>query len=393
MIFGDAYAGKAVMVTGHTGFKGSWLSEWLYMLGARVVGYSLTPDQDPCYTTPSHFTELDLQHRISAHIEGDIRDLDKVEEAIAQHEPDFIFHLAAQPIVLRSFAEPHMTINTILNGTLNILEAVRRRQKPCVLIIITTDKTYQNVGWVHSYRESDKLGGHDPYSASKACAELVVSSYWKSFFAPTEGKLEDFAVGVAPVRGGNVIGGGDWAENRIVPDAIRALASGNSLVIRNGHATRPWQHVLELLGGYLHLGSLIHERRARLRAVSNNGSEDALNKLNEVCSAFNFGPFITSNKTVSRLVEEIFKHWPGSVIHQTAPDVPPEDSKLNLAIDKAYHILGWQPKWNFEETLHQTVAWYRQFYQRAQGNPNAVTELTRSQINAYSSGLRYRITH
>jgi CDP-glucose 4,6-dehydratase len=391
MNFGDIYAGKTVMVTGHTGFKGSWLCEWLCMLGATVVGYSLPAEQDPCHTTPSHFTELGLRYRISTHIESDIRDLNKVEKAIAEHKPDFIFHLAAQPIVIRSFYEPYMTINTILNGTLNILESVRRQKMPCVLVIITTDKTYKNVGWVHSYREPDKLGGHDPYSASKACVELVVSSYWKSFFAPNEDALGDFAVGMAPVRGGNVIGGGDWAENRIVPDAIRALASGEPLIIRNGHATRPWQHVLELLSGYLHLGRLIHHRRAALLAELDNEWQDGLHKLKDVCSPFNFGPLITSNKTVSALVEEIIKYWPGSFINQTATDAPLEASKLNLTIDKAYHLLGWQPKWGFEETILQTVGWYRHFYHYAQGDTDAVIKITQNQIQTYSKDLEYRI--
>lgn len=392
MIFNDTYKGRTVMVTGHTGFKGSWLSAWLCMLGAKVVGYSMRPDRDPCYTTPSHFVELGLRDQI-VHIENDVRRLDEVQAAIGNHEPDFIFHLAAQPLVLRAFDAPHLTVETNVIGTLNLLEAVRLLRKPCILIMITTDKVYENMEWVHSYRETDPLGGHDPYSAGKACAELVISSYWHSFFAPAGGKLDDFAIAVAPVRGGNVIGGGDWAENRIVPDAMKALATGESLVIRNRYATRPWQHVLELLSGYLHLGSLIYQRRANLSAANANDTKEKLLKLNEVCSAFNFGPFITSNETVGTLVEEIFKHWHGTSIDQTTTGTPREAGKLNLTIDKAYHLLGWQPKWSFEETVYHTVTWYRQFYEYARGKPESVMRLTQNQIREYSKDLKYRITN
>lgn len=393
MIFDDVYRGKTVMITGHTGFKGSWLSEWLCMLGANVVGYSLKPDPklDPCNTTPSHFLELGLRDQIAAHVESDVRVLNEMEATINRHKPDFIFHLAAQPLVLRAYDEPHLTVETNLMGTLNLLEAVRRQRKQCILIMITTDKVYENVGWVHSYREPDSLGGHDPYSASKACAEHVISSYWRSFFAPAIDRLEDFAVAVAPVRGGNVIGGGDWAENRIVPDAMRALAAGKELVIRNRHATRPWQHVLELLSGYLHLGCLIYRRRKNLSAARLQERDETLRKLKDVCSAFNFGPFLTSNKTVGALVKEIFKHWPGTSLDQETTGKTLEAGMLNLTIDKAYHLLGWQPKWSFEETIHYTVAWYRQFYESAQGNPKSVRELTQSQIREYSKGLTYGV--
>ena len=393
MIFDDVYRGKTVMITGHTGFKGSWLSEWLCMLGANVVGYSLKPDPklDPCHTTPSHFLELGLRDQIAAHEENDVRILNEVEATIHRHKPDFIFHLAAQPLVLRAYDEPHLTVETNLMGTLNLLEAVRRQHKQCILIMITTDKVYENVGWVHSYREPDRLGGHDPYSASKACAEHVISSYWRSFFEPAVDRLEDFAVAVAPVRGGNVIGGGDWAENRIVPDAMRALAAGKELVIRNRRATRPWQHVLELLSGYLHLGCLIYRRRKLLSAPRLQEKDETLRKLKDVCSAFNFGPFLTSNKTVGELVQEIFKHWPGTILDQETTGSTLEAGMLNLTIDKAYHLLGWQPKWSFEETIHYTVTWYRQFYESAKGNYKSVRQLTQSQIQEYSKDLTYGV--
>ena len=389
MMFEKVYSDKTVMVTGHTGFKGSWMSEWLSLLGANVVGYSLRPDPtiDVCYTTPySHFNELGLRNQINAHVEGDVRNLGQLIDTVSKYKPDFIFHLAAQPLVLRAYKEPHLTVETNVLGTLNLLEAVRRQGIPCIMIMITTDKVYENIGWLHSYREPDRLGGHDTYSASKACAELIISSYWRSFFAP---ELNESGVSVAPVRGGNVIGGGDWAKDRIIPDAMRALSKDKTIEIRNRHATRPWQHVLELLSGYLHLGALIYQRRHALSSVDANEMSTALAKLQELCSPFNFGPFLSSNRSVGVLVEEIFKHWPGKAHDATTSRAPEEAGKLNLTIDKAYHTLGWQPKWTFEETIQNTVDWYHKFYSAAHGKPNAVRELTQEQIRAYSEGLRY----
>jgi CDP-glucose 4,6-dehydratase len=391
MTFGNVYRGKTVLVTGHTGFKGSWISEWLNLLGAKVVGYSLKPDPaiDVCYTTPySHFNELGLRDHITEHVEGDVRRLDDLVDTVSKHKPAFIFHLAAQPLVRRAYEEPHLTVETNVLGTLNMLEAVRLQKIPCIMIMITTDKVYENVGWLHSYREMDMLGGHDTYSASKACAELVISSYWRSFFAP---KLGELGIAVAPVRGGNVIGGGDWAEYRIVPDTMRALSEGEDVRILNRSSTRPWQHVLELLGGYLHLGALIYRRREALSTARPNEMSVALAKLHELCSPFNFGPFLTSNRSVGVLVEEIFKHWPGNALDRPTPDASKEAAKLNLTIDKAYHTLGWQPRWSFEETIQHTVDWYHRFYKEAHGKPDAVKELTQQQIRAYSEGLRYAV--
>ena len=394
MVFGDVYSGKTVLVTGHTGFKGSWLSEWLSMLGANVVGYSLKPDPDtdPCTTRPSHFGELGLGSQISAHIENDVRSLDGMVAAVSEYEPDFIFHLAAQPLVLRSYDEPVLTIETNVLGSVNVLEAVRLHGKPCVVIMVTTDKVYDNLGWVHSYREPDALGGHDPYSASKACAELVISSYRDSFFSMSADAPDPLPVAIASVRGGNVIGGGDWAENRIVPDSMRALSRDEPVVIRNRCATRPWQHVLELLSGYLHLGSRIYQRRDSLSATARGERKETLGELEELCSAFNFGPFVTSNRSVGALVEEIFRYWPGSSQDQTSADARVEAGKLNLTIDKAYHFLGWQPRWSFEETIQRTVEWYRQYYETAQGDSGRVRDLTQSQIEEYSAGLKYPVS-
>lgn len=356
-----------------------------------MVGYSLKPDPatDVCYTVPhSHFNELGLRDQITTHVEGDVRRFDELVAAVSRYKPAFIFHLAAQPLVLRAYREPHLTVETNVLGTLNLLEAVRLQEIPCILIMITTDKVYENVGWLHSYREPDILGGHDTYSASKACAELVISSYWRSFFAS---KLDKLGVAVAPVRGGNVIGGGDWAKDRIVPDAMRHLSKGTPVEIRNRHATRPWQHVLELLSGYLHLGALMYRRRKALSARGPSEKALALQRLKDLCSPFNFGPFLTSNRSVGLLVEEILKHWPGEVIDKPTLGAPQEAGKLNLTIDKAYHTLGWQPKWTVEEAIQHTVKWYHKFYKEAHGNRQAVRELTQSQIQAYSEGLRYTV--
>jgi CDP-glucose 4,6-dehydratase len=375
MNFGDVYKGKTVFVTGHTGFKGSWLSEWLLLLGANVVGYSLEPP-----TEPSHFAALQLGEHLTADIRGDVRSFDTLQATLSKHKPSFIFHLAAQPLVRRAFNEPYYTVETNVMGSLNILEAVRRENSNCIVIMITTDKVYENVEWVYAYRENDPLGGHDPYSASKACAEIIISSYQRSFFSSRQNIPEAPTIAVASVRGGNVIGGGDWAEDRIVPDSIKSLARNKKIPVRNRRATRPWQHVLELLSGYLHLGSeisraLAHQKYERLQAL---------------CSSFNFGPHITSNKTVEDLVREILKHWSGEWEDLTEPHARHEAGRLNLTIDKAYHTLGWQPRWNFEETIKRTVEWYRQYYKTVQPEPTFMKELTQQQILSYAEGLNYK---
>lgn len=370
MGFGDAYKGKTVLVTGHTGFKGSWLSEWLLLLGAKVVGYSLDPPTDP-----SHFDVLRLGESLASDIRGDVRSFPTVQAALAEHKPDFIFHLAAQPLVRKAFVEPHGTIETNVMGSLNVLEAVRRESIDCIVVMVTTDKVYENVEWTYAYRETDALGGHDPYSASKACAEIVISSYQRSFFAAGLSLPGEPTIAVAIGRGGNVIGGGDWAEDRIVPDSIRSLASGQSVPVRNRVATRPWQHVLELLSGYLHLGAEC------AHAVADKDHK----KLEMLCSPFNFGPHITSNKTVEELVLEILKHWPGGWNDQSDPNARHEAGRLNLTIDKAYHTLGWRPLWSFEETVKHTVEWYRHYYEAKSREPGFMRDVTRRQILAYTA--------
>lgn len=381
MHFESAYRDKTVLLTGHTGFKGSWLCEWLSMLGARVVGFSL-PELP---TTPSHFEELGLAERLgpAADLRSDVRSLDGLLQTISDTRPDYIFHLAAQPLVRLSFDEPLPTFETTALGSVNLLEAVRRIDHGCTVIMITTDKVYKNAEWQYAYRECDPLGGVDPYSASKACAEVMIASYRRAFFDATVSDLGRRPIAVASVRGGNVVGGGDWALDRIVPDCVRSLAAGRPIPVRNRHATRPWQHVLELLGGYLHLGALIDE------AVDSGGERD-LARLGELCSSFNFGPALTSNRTVQDLVESALEHWPGTWDDLTDPNAVHEAGRLNLTIEKAFHVLGWYSGWDFEQTVRETMAWYSAFYSAEERTPELVTELTRGQIRAYDEQLKLR---
>jgi CDP-glucose 4,6-dehydratase len=330
-LFNGAFAGKKIFVTGHTGFKGSWLCEWLLQLGAEITGYSLPPE-----TKPALFNQLGLKSRLN-HIVGDIRDPAKLKRALQKAGPDFVFHLAAQPLVRESYAQPVETFETNLMGTVNLLEALRGLEKPCAAIFITTDKCYENREHHRGYREEDCLGGHDPYSASKATAEIAIASYRRSFF-------KNHPVKIASVRAGNVIGGGDWATDRIVPDCIRALKKNLPVPVRNKIATRPWQHVLEPLGGYLWLGAKISKLK------TNDG---------KFCSAFNFGPNREANRTVRELVEGILNHWPGRWADKSNPHAVHEAKLLHLETAKALRLLKWKPVWNFSETIKQTVVWYR----------------------------------
>lgn len=332
------YRGKKILLTGHTGFKGAWLAEWLYYLGAEVTGFSLPPQ-----TSPSLFDTLGLAQRLK-HKFGNICDLALLRETVSECRPDFVFHLAAQSLVRLSYSEPVNTYATNVMGTVHVLEAVRLAQRPCVIVAVTTDKCYENREWLHGYREEDRLGGYDPYSSSKAAAELAVSAYRRSFF-PAESGMR-----LASVRAGNVLGGGDWAEDRIVPDCIRALQQNNVIRVRNPHSTRPWQHVLDPLSGYLQLGAQMYEA----------GSD--FSRARKLCDAFNFGPSVTSNRSVSDLVEEVLKSWPGK--WDITPDAqgPHEGGLLNLSSDKAFHLLNWQSTWNFQQTVARTVNWYRKVH-------------------------------
>jgi CDP-glucose 4,6-dehydratase len=378
------FSGKRVFVTGHTGFKGSWLSEWLLGMGAIVHGYALAPD-----TKPSLFEQLGLSDRMEHEI-ADIRDAESVRKSIQGFLPDFIFHLAAQPLVRRSYAIPVETYETNVMGTINVLEALRSlaststlelQQSPVTAIIVTTDKCYENHESGRAYEESDPLGGHDPYSSSKAMAEIATAAYRNSYF-------QTGPVRIASARAGNVIGGGDWAEDRIVPDAMRALDRGEKIAVRNPNAVRPWQHVLEPLSGYLLLAARIAASRVEDESLSSSSESGASTstgqlQLASLCDAFNFGPGPDSNRTVADLVTEVLKTRQGGWTDASQPGALHEATLLNLSIEKAERLLGWKPKWGFDETIAKTVSWY------ARVHAGAVTPLkiTRTQIAEYQGIL------
>jgi len=356
----QTYRDRTVFVTGHTGFKGAWLCEWLLRLGARVVGFSLPPP-----TTPALFDQLALAGRIARHQLGDIRDSGAVAAAIREAQPDVVFHLAAQTLVRNSYAQPVENYATNVMGTVHMLEALRALQKPCAAVFITTDKCYENREWLHGYREDDPLGGHDPYSSSKAAAEIAIASYRRSFF-------KNNLVKVASARAGNVIGGGDWALDRILPDCIRALRSGQPIAVRNPHARRPWQHVLEPLSGYLWLAACLTAERCALSSVARPPSP-------RLDSAFNFGPTHEANRTVEELVQELLKHWPGRWEDKSDPQAVHEALLLQLSIDKAQALLGWSPVWAFGTAIEKTVSHYRHSLDSA----STAQELTTRQIQQY----------
>ncbi len=357
-LFAGAFNDRRVLVTGHTGFKGSWLCEWLLGLGAHITGLGLPPE-----TNPALFTQLSLADRLDS-VFGDIRNLDGVRRVVSEAQPDFVFHLAAQPLVRRSYREPLVTWQTNVQGTLHVLEALRAIEKPCVAVLVSTDKCYENREWLYGYRENDALGGRDPYSASKAAAEMAVSAWRQSYF-------RDHPVRIATARAGNVIGGGDWAEDRIVPDCARAWIAGRPLRIRNPHATRPWQHVLEPLSGYLWLA-------ASLARQTQPGSP--------LESAFNFGPGTGCNRSVRDLVEEGRAFVDGEWIDASDPNAPHEAALLQLAIDKAAALLGWRPIWAFTDSVRETLRWY--FDVAHDKDPAKAVGLTRDQIQAYCGRAR-----
>ena len=329
------WQGKRVLLTGHTGFKGSWLALWLCELGARVTGFALAPDTDP-----SLFDQLGLAGRLDHHV-GDLRDPAALSALVAAVQPEVVLHLAAQPLVRRSYAEPVLTWDTNVLGTIHLIEALRPLAHPCAAVLITTDKVYRNNEWLYGYRENDPLGGHDPYSSSKAAAELAISSWRASYCGSLPHQSPHLRL--ASARAGNVIGGGDWAADRIIPDTVRSLRAGEPITLRNPGATRPWQHVLEPLGGYLALAEALAE------------PSDGL----AMAEAFNFGPQLEANRPVRELVEQALAHWPGTWIDASDPSAPHEAGLLNLVVDKAHHRLGWSPRWDFATTTARTLQWYR----------------------------------
>lgn len=326
-MFGDSYRGRRVLVTGHTGFKGSWLALWLRELGAEVTGIALPPTM-----TPSHWSLLDLDID-DRHL--DIRDASVLAAAVSDTRPDIVFHLAAQPLVRQSYRDPLETWSTNVMGTANLLDACLRSAGVRAIVAITTDKCYENREWPWGYRENDALGGSDPYSASKAGAELVAASYRRAFFNTPGAPL------LATARAGNVIGGGDWSEDRLIPDLVRALDAGQSLEIRSPNATRPWQHVLESLSGYLLLGQ-------RLLA----GHADC-------ADAWNFGPDTDGNRSVAEVLGRFNTYWPQMRWHLTATPQPHEATLLYLDSAKARSLLGWRSIWSIDQALAATADWYR----------------------------------
>ena len=326
---------KKVLITGHTGFKGSWLSLWLINLGAQVMGYSLEPNQEI-----SLFTQIGLQNKCISHIE-DIRDKTTLKRIVNSFSPDVVFHLAAQPLVGMSYEFPEMTWSTNVMGTIYLLDVLRGLKNKCVAILITTDKVYQNKEWEYAYRENDPLGGHDPYSSSKAAAEIAISSWRASFCGQLDHQTSFLSI--ASARAGNVIGGGDWQQTRIIPDIVEALRKGEEVVVRNPSSTRPWQHVLEPLSGYIKLAKLLSINHKDI----------------ELASSYNFGPGLNSNQKVITLVEKCLSIWNGDFIVSKDLNKFHEANLLNLSIEKAFHKLNWEPCWDFDIAVNRTISWYK----------------------------------
>jgi len=342
-------------VTGHTGFKGSWLSIWLRKLGAHVIGYSIEPP-----STPNNFEACDLESK-TTHIHGDIRDLEHLQAVFKKYKPDIVFHLAAQPIVRFSYTDPHTTYETNVMGTVNVLESMSQTNSVRVLVNITSDKCYENKEWVWGYRENDPMGGYDPYSSSKGCAELVTAAYRQSFFNPE--RYEEHKVAISSVRAGNVIGGGDWGEDRLIPDCIRALSQGKEIVIRNPNAIRPWQHVLEPLSGYLLLGAKLWYDGPKYSG------------------AWNFGPMDGEVWTVEEVVKETIRSWGEGSYRVESHGNPHEAHWLKLDCSKARIDLQWEPRYNVKQALEKTIAWYKMFYQGSKATD--MLEFTEKQIEIY----------
>lgn len=344
------WSGKHLLVTGHTGFKGSWLAFWLNKLGAEVAGMALAPDTTPCL-----FDQLKIETQVD-HMIGDVRGADLVARRVAEVQPDVLFHLAAQPLVLESYQTPLETWQTNVIGSLHVMQALRDLSGRCAVVMVTTNKVYDNLEDGIAYDEQHPLGGHDPYSASKAPVEIAVSSWRRSFLSDTE-------IRVASARAGNVVGGGDWAANRIVPDIVNALKAGREIAVRNPNTVRPWQHVLEPLAGYLVLAEQLWS--------SDNP---------KIQSSFNFGPNPNSVRSVRDLVTEAFRHWPGSWEDVARSGTPHEAGLLSLDPAKSEALLGIKPRWTFEQTIESTINWCR----AVDGGASAV-DVTTSQLSDFGT--------
>ena len=350
----EFWQNRRVFITGHTGFKGAWMTSILLNLGAKVRGFSLPIDD-------SNFLFIKIKKSIEENVEsiyGDILNKKLLRKTVKEFQPEIIFHFAAQPIVGLSYLHPLKTWETNVFGTLNLMDCLSEIKNQCTLIVITTDKVYENKESFYGYRENDQLGGYDPYSASKAATEIAISSWRASFLNKNKGKYK-----LASVRAGNVIGGGDWAVNRIVPDVIKGIISAEKIKIRNFEFTRPWQHVLEPLNGYLFVAE----------EISSNNSEDLY--------SFNFGPNISSNKSVKDLVDKIFSIWPGQSINVQSSNKFHETKLLNLNIEKSFKLLGWYPRLDFDKTVRKTVNWYRDVHQGADAFEKVLEDIRNYEIN------------
>jgi CDP-glucose 4,6-dehydratase len=342
------WKGKSVLLTGHTGFKGGWLSLWLQAMGAKVHGYALAPS-----TQPNFFTLTNVVEGMASHTIADIRDTKKINNLIEQVKPEIVFHMAAQPLVRYSYAEPVETYAINVMGTVNLLESLRHSSSVKAVVNVTTDKCYENREWLRPYRESDALGGYDPYSNSKACSELVTASYRQSFFNQKN-------IGIASARAGNVIGGGDWSADRLIPDFFRAVAKGRPLIIRSPKAIRPWQHVLEPLSGYLNLAEMLYSDCVKF------------------AGAWNFAPPESDTQTVAWILNQLIERIPDASWELDESSKPHEAVLLKLDSNKAQTFLGWTPKWSLEESLDKTVEWQSKFNEGAD-----LKEYSKSQIISY----------
>jgi len=348
--------GKRVFLTGHTGFKGGWLSLWLASMGAKVTGYALVPN-----TTPNFFEVANIESDLEQSHIADIRDLEKLQKAMADAKPEIVIHMAAQPLVRYSYVNPVETYATNVMGTVHVLESIRSLDCVRAAIMVTTDKCYENKEWVWGYREDEPMGGHDPYSNSKGCAELVTSAYRQSYFAPE--RYAQHQVAIASARAGNVIGGGDWSEDRLIPDAIKAFEAKEALMIRNPLATRPWQHVLEPLSGYLVLAQALYQEGANF-----NGG-------------WNFGPRDDDARSVQEVIKLLINNWGSSASWMQDPSEQPHEAhSLKLDCSKARQYLNWVPRWTLEQAIENITQW-QQAYQ-LQGN---MREMSLKQITAYQT--------
>lgn len=354
------FQGKRVFLTGHTGFKGSWLALWLKSLGAEVTGYALEPP-----TNPNHFGAADVRSALVKHHIGDIRDAEVLNAAMRVADPDIVMHLAAQTVVRTSYEIPRETFDVNVIGTIGVLDAIRALDRPCAALMVTSDKCYENVEQVWGYREDDALGEHDPYGGSKGAAEIAIRSYRHSFFPV--GKVHQHGVRLASARAGNVIGGGDWTKDALMVDVFHSLASGQAVKLRSPNALRPWQHVLQCLSGYLSISAKLLQ------------SEDG-----EFCSGWNIGPMPGNELPVQKVVEHYIDCWgQGEFVDVSDPNQLPEANILRLCIDKAIWKLGWQPRWSVYESIAKTVEWYRAYSQDSE----SIGDVSRAQIREYERTL------